>query len=161
MPCTSTVALRKKSAVQLGGKVLVLAGRFIRTLAAARLAGDVMEVPKVLVARTDAQSAGLLTFDIDPCDEPFLAETEERFFSVKGGPETALARGLTQARYADMLRCETSTPDLEDARRYEESVQGLFRECVRPITARLLLDGKKHLANATIAASTRAFGYPL
>src|SRR4029453_6707383 len=99
----------------LGGKVLLPTGQFIRTLVAARLAADVLDVPTILVARTDADSARLLTSDVDEHDRPFITgeRTPEGFFRITGGLDCAIARGLAYAPYADLLWCETSTPDLD------------------------------------------------
>src|SRR6188508_1611218 len=104
----------EKKCGHMGGKVLVPTGHFIRTLVAARLAADVMGVPTLLVARTDADSAKLLTSDIDPRDRPFMngKRTTEGFFEIKAGVESAIARGLAYAPFADLVWCETSTPDL-------------------------------------------------
>ncbi len=114
-----------KKCGHLGGKVLVPTSQFIRTLIAARLAADVLDVPTVLIARTDAQGARLLTSDIDPVDGPFIADgprTAEGFLPIRHGLDHAIARGLAYAPYADVLWCETSTPDLDDARRFAEAV---------------------------------------
>ena len=104
----------EKKCGHLGGKVLVPTSHFIRTLVAARLAADVQGVPTVLVARTDAQSANLLTADVDPRDQPFCTgeRTEEGFHHIRGGLEMAIARARAYAPYADLIWCETSTPDL-------------------------------------------------
>ena len=114
----------EKKCGHLGGKVLVPTGQFIRTLVAARLAADVMDVPTVLVARTDADSASLLTSDVDERDHPFITgeRTPEGFFRIKGGQSCAIARALAYAPYADLLWCETSTPDLAQARTFAEAV---------------------------------------
>jgi len=114
----------EKKCGHLGGKVLVPMGQFIRTLTAARLAADVLDVPTVLVARTDADSANLLTSDIDPRDHPFLTgeRTPEGYFHLRGGLECAVARALAYAPYADMLWCETSKPDLAQAAAFAQAV---------------------------------------
>src|SRR6185503_21295080 len=93
-------------------------------LVAARLAADVMGVPTVLIARTDANSAKLLTSDVDPRDRRFLTgeRTPEGFYRIKGGLDIAIARGIAYAPYADLIWCETSTPDLAEARRFAEAV---------------------------------------
>ncbi len=114
-----------KKCGHLGGKVLVPTRQFIRTLIAARLAADVLDVPTVLIARTDAQGARLLTSDIDPVDRPFITDgprTAEGFLPIRHGLDAAIARGLAYAPYADVLWCETSTPDLDDARRFAEAI---------------------------------------
>jgi isocitrate lyase len=117
-----------KKCGHLGGKVLVPAGEFIQKLIAARLAADVLGVPTVLIARTDADAARLLLSDIDPRDEPFLTggRTREGFFHYRGGIEAAIARGLMYAPYADVLWCETSEPDLEQARRFAAAIHASY-----------------------------------
>ena len=118
----------EKKCGHMGGKVLVPAAQFLRVLSAARLAADVMGVPTLLVARTDANSATLLTSDIDERDRPFLtgSRTAEGFFAIRGGLPMAIARAIAYAPYADLLWCETSTPDLGDARRFAEEVHKAF-----------------------------------
>ena len=118
----------EKKCGHLGGKVLVPTQTFVRTLNAARLAADVMGVPTVLIARTDADSAQLITSDVDERDREFLTgeRTPEGFFRLRGGIDCAIARGLAYAPYADLLWCETSTPDLEDARRFAEGIHAQF-----------------------------------
>jgi isocitrate/methylisocitrate lyase len=118
----------EKKCGHLGGKVLVPTAQFIRTLTAARLAADVADVPTVLVARTDALSATLLTSDVDPTDQEFLTgeRTAEGFFRVRPGLEPAIARSLACAPYADVLWFETSTPDLGEAREYAQAVHELY-----------------------------------
>ncbi|HEU5049172.1 MAG TPA: isocitrate lyase, partial [Gemmatimonadales bacterium] len=112
----------EKKCGHLGGKVLIPTSHFVRTLLAARLAADVADVPTILIARTDASSARLLTSDIDPADRPFLTgeRTPEGFHRITGGLDCAIARSLAYAPYADLLWCETSTPDLDEARRFAE-----------------------------------------
>src|SRR5688500_8092201 len=106
----------EKKCGHMGGKVLLPTSQFVRTLIAARLASDVMAVPTILVARTDAHSAGLITSDVDELDHAFLKRkskrTSEGFFHFRGGLEAAIARGIAYAPYADLVWCETSTPDL-------------------------------------------------
>jgi isocitrate lyase len=118
----------EKKCGHLGGKVLVPTRQFIRTLVSARLAADVLDVPAVLVARTDALSATLLTSDVDPEDEEFLTgkRTPEGFFRVRDGIDAAIARGLAYAPYADVLWCETSTPDLGEAREFAHAIHEQF-----------------------------------
>lgn len=111
----------EKKCGHLGGKVLVPTGQFIRTLVAARLAADVSDVPTLIIARTDADSATLITSDADPRDHPFIKDeprTPEGFHHIRNGVEMAIARALEYAPYADLLWCETSTPDLEEARQF-------------------------------------------
>lgn len=118
----------EKKCGHLGGKVLVPTSQFIRTLTAARLASDVMDVPTLLIARTDAQGAQLLTSDIDEEDRQFLTgeRTSEGFYKIKAGLETAIARGLAYAPFADLIWCETSTPDIEGARHFAEAIRKKF-----------------------------------
>ncbi len=114
----------EKKCGHLGGKVLVPTSQFVKTLSAARLAADVLNVPTVLVARTDALSATLLTSDIDDNDAPFVTgeRTSEGFFRVQDGIDAAIARGLAYAPYADVVWFETSTPDLDEARVFAETI---------------------------------------
>ena len=123
----------EKKCGHLGGKVLVPTSHFVRTLKAARLAADVMDVPTVLIARTDANSAKLLTSDIDERDHQFITTTDgeldrtpEGFFRITGGLEIAIARGLAYAPYADLIWCETSTPSIEEARRFADAIHAEF-----------------------------------
>ena len=113
-----------KKCGHMGGKVLVPTSQFLATLHAARLAADICDVPTLIVARTDALSASLVMSDIDERDRPFLSgdRTSEGFFRTSGGLESAIARGLAYAPYADLLWCETSTPDLDEARRFAEAI---------------------------------------
>ncbi len=118
-----------KKCGHLGGKVLVPTNEFIRKLTAARLAADVMDVPLLIIARTDADAATLITSDIDPADKPFIKDeprTSEGFYHVKNGLEAAIARGLAYAPYADLIWCETSHPDLEEARQFAEAIHDKF-----------------------------------
>jgi isocitrate lyase len=118
----------EKKCGHLGGKVLVPTSHFVRMLVAARLAADVCGVPAVLVARTDALSAKLITSDADPADEQFLTgeRTAEGFFRVRDGLEPAIARGLAAAPYADLVWFETSTPDLGEAREFAAAIHDSF-----------------------------------
>jgi isocitrate lyase len=119
-----------KKCGHLGGKVVVPIGEFVQKLIAARLAADVMGVPTILIARTDADAARLLLSDIDERDRPFLGDgrTEEGFFHYRGGIEAAIARGLAYAPYADVLWCETSEPNFEQARRFANAIHARFPE---------------------------------
>jgi isocitrate lyase len=118
----------EKKCGHLGGKVLVPTHQFIKTLIAARLAADVMGVPTYLIARTDAMGARLLSNDGDPRDLPYTTgeRTPEGFYRIKSGPEAAIARGISYAPYADILWCETPTPDLDEARRFAEAIHRVY-----------------------------------
>ena len=118
----------EKKCGHLGGKVLLPTQTAIRNLIAARLAADVMGVPTLLVARTDANAADLITSDVDPYDRPFITgeRTSEGFFRVKAGLDQAIARGLAYAPYADLIWCETSEPNIEEARRFAEAIHAKF-----------------------------------
>jgi isocitrate lyase len=150
----------EKKCGHMGGKVLVPTSQFVRTLVAARLAADVMGVPTVLIARTDADSAKLLTSDIDPRDHAFLngKRTTEGFFEMKSGVETAIARGLAYAPYADLLWCETSTPDIAQARRFAEGIHAKFPGKLLAYNCSPSFNWKKHLDDATIARFQRELG---
>ncbi|GAB4269269.1 MAG: isocitrate lyase [Candidatus Promineifilaceae bacterium] len=117
-----------KKCGHMGGKVLVPTREFIQKLVAARLAADVSGVPTIIVARTDADSAQLITSDIDERDHPFLTgeRTPEGFYRITGGLEMAIARGLAYAPYADVIWCETSRPNLEEARRFAKAIHAKF-----------------------------------
>lgn len=117
-----------KKCGHMGGKVLVPTREAIQKLIAARLAADVMNVPTILIARTDADAAQLITSDCDPADQRFLTgqRTVEGFFSFRGGLDAAIARGLAYAPYADMIWCETSEPNVEDARRFAAAIHAQF-----------------------------------
>ncbi|MBK9227540.1 MAG: isocitrate lyase [Ignavibacteria bacterium] len=117
-----------KKCGHLGGKVLVSTREFINTLVSARLAADTMGVPTILVARTDANSAHLLTSDIDERDRRFLTgeRTEEGFYKITGGLESAIQRGLSYAPYADLIWCETSHPDIEEAKDFASAIHEKF-----------------------------------
>ena len=147
----------EKKCGHMGGKVLVPTSQFIRTLVAARLAADVMGVPTLLVARTDADSAKLLTSDIDPRDRPFMngKRTVEGFFEIKAGVESAIARGLAYAPFADLVWCETSTPDLAQARQFAEGIHAKFPGKLLAYNCSPSFNWKKHLDDATIARFQR------
>jgi isocitrate lyase len=143
----------EKKCGHLGGKVLVPTGQFVRTLAAARLAADVCAVPTLLVARTDAQSATLVTSDVDERDERFLTgeRTAEGFFRVEGGLESAIARGLAYAPYADLLWCETSMPDLSEAREFAEAIHAEFPGKLLAYNCSPSFNWRQHLDDGEIA----------
>ena len=150
----------EKKCGHMGGKVLVPTSQFIRTLLAARLATDVMNVPTILVARTDANSANLLTSDIDPRDQEFITDerTSEGFFRIRGGLEAAIARGLAYAPYADLLWCETSTPDLEEARTFAEAIHAQFPGKLLAYNCSPSFNWAKKLDAATIAKFQKELG---
>ncbi|MGQ0613903.1 MAG: isocitrate lyase [Planctomycetaceae bacterium] len=150
----------EKKCGHLGGKVLVPTAQFIRTLAAARLAADVCDVPTIVVARTDAHSAKLLTSDVDERDRPFLTgeRTPEGFFRVRDGLEPAIARGLAYAPYADVVWCETSTPDLEEAREFAEAIHARFPGKLLAYNCSPSFNWKRHLDDATIEKFQRELG---
>jgi len=144
----------EKKCGHLGGKVLVPTGHFLRTLAAARLAADVCGVPTVLVARTDALSAKLVTSDSDPADEPFLTgdRTAEGFFRVREGLEAAIARGRAAAPYADLVWFETSTPDLGEAREFAQAVHEEFQGKLLAYNCSPSFNWRAHLDDSEIAS---------
>ncbi|TMK91885.1 MAG: isocitrate lyase [Actinobacteria bacterium] len=150
----------EKKCGHLGGKVLVPTGQFIRTLVAARLAADVLDAPTVLMARTDALSASLLTSDIDERDRTFLdgQRTEEGFFRVHGGLDAAIARARAYAPYADMLWCETATPDLDDARAFAEGVHAEFPGKLLAYNCSPSFNWKRRLDDQQVAAFQKELG---
>ncbi|MDP6538598.1 MAG: isocitrate lyase, partial [Planctomycetota bacterium] len=150
----------EKKCGHLGGKVLVPTQAFVRTLNAARLAADVMDVPTVLIARTDADSAQLITSDVDERDHDFLTgeRTPEGFFRLRGGIDCAIARGLAYAPYADLLWCETSTPNLDDARRFAEGIHARFPGKMLAYNCSPSFNWKQHLDDETIAVFQRELG---
>ncbi len=150
----------EKKCGHMGGKVLLPTSQFIRTLVAARLAADVMGVPTLLVARTDAESAKLITSDVDPRDKPFLTgeRTPEGFYQFKGGLEAAIARGVAYAPYADLVWCETQTPDLEDAKKFAEGIHKHHPGKMLAYNCSPSFNWKKHLDDATIAKFQRELG---
>src|SRR6266508_4668816 len=144
----------EKKCGHLGGKVLVPTSQFIRTLVAARLAADVLNVPTVLVARTDALSATLLTSDVDEADARFVegARTAEGFFRVRCGLESAIARSLAYAPYADLIWFETSTPDIGEAREFAQAVHEHFPGKLFAYNCSPSFNWRKHLDDAEIAS---------
>jgi isocitrate lyase len=150
----------EKKCGHLGGKVLVPTRQFIRTLVAARLAADVLDVPTVLMARTDALSANLLTSDVDERDRAFISgeRTEEGFFRVRGGMDAAIERARAYAPYADMLWCETATPELEDARTFAEGVHAEFPGKLLAYNCSPSFNWKQRLDDEQIAAFQKELG---
>jgi isocitrate lyase len=154
----------EKKCGHMGGKVLVPTAQFIRTLTAARLAADVLDVPTLIVARTDARSATLLTSDIDPRDRPHMTgvRTTEGYYSVRGTLESAIERGVAYAAYADLLWCETSTPDLDEARRFAEGVHAVHPGKWLAYNCSPSFNWQRHLDTTTIASFQKelaAMGY--
>ena len=149
-----------KKCGHLGGKVLVPTREFVQKLVAARLAADVMGVPTVLIARTDADSAKLITSNVDPADQPFLTgeRTEEGFFRYRGGTEAAIARGLAYAPYADLLWMETSEPDVEQARQFAEGIHKVFPGKMLAYNCSPSFNWKRALGEQEIAEFQRQLG---
>jgi isocitrate lyase len=150
----------EKKCGHLGGKVLVPTAQFVRTLNAARLAADVLDVPTVLVARTDALSAALLTSDVDEYDREFVTgdRTSEGFFRVRDGIDAAIARGLAYAPYADLIWCETSTPDIGEARAFADAIHEQFPGKLLAYNCSPSFNWRKHLDDTTIASFQQQLG---
>jgi isocitrate lyase len=150
----------EKKCGHMGGKVLVPTATAIRNLTAARLAADVSDVPTILIARTDAGGAALLTSDVDERDHEFLTgeRTSEGFFRVRPGINQAIARGLSYAPYADMLWFETSTPDIDEAKKFAESVHAKFPGKLFAYNCSPSFNWKAKLDSATIARFQRDLG---
>jgi isocitrate lyase len=150
----------EKKCGHLGGKVLVPTGQFVRTLQAARLAADVLGVPTLLVARTDADSAKLLTSDADERDREFLTgeRSPEGFHYVRDGIEAAIARGLAYAPYADLVWMETSTPDLGEARAFAEAIHERFPGKLLAYNCSPSFNWRRHLDDGTIERFQRELG---
>jgi isocitrate lyase len=154
----------EKKCGHLGGKVLVPTSQFARTLVTARLAADVLGVPTILVARTDALSATLLTSDVDPADAEFVTgeRTGEGFFRVRGGLDAPIARSLAYAPYADLLWFETSTPDLGEAREFAQAVHERFPGKLLAYNCSPSFNWRRHLDDRAIAGfqdDLAALGY--
>lgn len=150
-----------KKCGHLGGKVLVPTVEAVQKLIAARLAADTMGVPTLLMARTDADSAGLLTSDIDPRDQEFIISSErtpEGFYRIRCGVESAIARGIAYAPYVDMLWCETSKPDLAEAREFAEGIHARFPGKMLAYNCSPSFNWKKNLDDSTIARFQRELG---
>jgi isocitrate/methylisocitrate lyase len=150
----------EKKCGHLGGKVLVPTSQFVRTLTAARLAADVCEVPTILVARTDSLSATLITSDVDERDHEFLTcdRTPEGYFHVRSGLESAIARGLAYAPYADLIWFETSTPDMEEAAEFAEAIQAQFPGKLLAYNCSPSFNWKRHLGDEEIASFQEELG---
>ena len=143
----------EKKCGHMGGKVLVPTKQFIKTLTAARLAADVCDVPTVLIARTDANSAKLITSDIDERDHPFMTgeRTPEGFYKITGGLDMGIARGLAYAPYADLLWLETSTPSVEEAKKFADAIHAKFPGKLLAYNCSPSFNWEKHLDKETIA----------
>lgn len=150
----------EKKCGHLGGKVLLPTQTAVRNLIAARLAADVMGVPTILVARTDANAADLITSDIDMNDSPFITgeRTAEGFFRTKAGLDQAIARGLAYAPYADLIWCETSEPNIEEARRFAEAIHEKFPGKMLAYNCSPSFNWKKKLDQETIAKFQQELG---
>ena len=149
-----------KKCGHLGGKVLVPTQEFIQKLIGARLAADVLDVPTVLIARTDANSAHLLTSAVDERDHPFLTgeKTPEGFLRIRGGLKSAIARGLSYAPYADLLWCETSEPDMNEAREFAEAIHERFPGKLLAYNCSPSFHWKRKLDESSIAKFQRELG---
>ncbi len=149
-----------KKCGHMGGKVLVPTREFIQKLVAARLAADVMGVPSVLIARTDANGADLLTSDVDPYDQPFCTgeRTVEGFYRINSGLDSAIARGLAYAPYADVVWCETAHPDMSEARRFAEAIHARFPGKLLAYNCSPSFNWKRNLGEADIAKFQRELG---
>ncbi|HEY9681036.1 MAG TPA: isocitrate lyase [Oculatellaceae cyanobacterium] len=150
----------EKKCGHLGGKVLVPTAQFIRTLTAARLASDVLGIPTIIVARTDALGATLLTSDIDPADRPFIKgeRTVEGYFQVKDGIEPVIARGLAYAPYADVLWFETSKPDISEAEEFAAAIHAKFPGKLLAYNCSPSFNWKQQLDDKTIATFNEKLG---
>ncbi|MCM3883311.1 isocitrate lyase family protein [Frankia sp. R82] len=151
----------EKKCGHLGGKVLIPTGQHIRTLNAARLAADVADIPTLIIARTDAQAATLITSDVDERDRPFVTgeRTPEGFHRVQAGLAPCIARGLAYAPYADLLWMETSTPDLEIARRFAEGIKARYPDQLLAYNCSPSFNWRAHLDDAAIAKFQRELGH--
>ena len=149
-----------KKCGHMGGKVLVPTAEFKNKLAAARLAADVCDVPTLLVARTDADSANLITSDHDPADAKFIRDsrTAEGFYRIDGGLEYAIERGLAYAELADLIWCETSTPDLGEAREFAEAIHAEYPGKMLAYNCSPSFNWKMHLDDETIASFQEKLG---
>lgn len=150
----------EKKCGHMGGKVLVPTSQFVNLLSSARLAADIMGVPTLLVARTDADSAKLITSDVDPRDHEFITgeRTSEGFYNVEAGLPSAIARGLAYAPYADLIWCETSTPTLEDAQTFADAIHAKFPGKMLAYNCSPSFNWSRHLDDATIAKFQRELG---
>lgn len=151
----------EKKCGHLGGKVLIPTGQHIKTLNAARLAADVCGVPTLIIARTDAQAATLLTSDVDPRDQRFTTgdRTAEGFYRVRNGVQACIARGLAYAPHSDLLWMETGTPDLDVAREFAEAIKAEYPDQMLAYNCSPSFNWKKHLDDSTIAKFQKELGH--
>jgi len=154
----------EKKCGHMGGKVLVPTSQHIRTLTSARLASDTMGVPTVIIARTDALAANLITSDIDEVDSDFVLgeRTSEGFFKVKNGPESAISRGLSYAPYADLVWCETGKPDIGFAKEFADAIHEKFPDKILAYNCSPSFNWKQSLSDdeiATFQEKLSSFGY--
>ena len=150
----------EKKCGHLGGKVLIPTSQHIKTLNAARLAADVCGVPSLVIARTDAHAAALITSDVDPRDQEFTTgeRTAEGFFRTRKGMEPCIARGLAYAPYSDLLWMETSKPDLEEARQFAEAIKAVYPDQMLSYNCSPSFNWRRNLDDATIAKFQRELG---
>ena len=150
----------EKKCGHLGGKVLVPTSTFERTLNSARLASDVLNVPTIIMARTDANAAKLLTSDIDHRDKKFLTgeRTEEGFYRITGGLDCAIARGLAYSKYADLIWCETDKPDIEEAKKFAEAIKKEYPDKLLAYNCSPSFNWKKHLDDSQINKFQKELG---
>ncbi|MEU4223335.1 isocitrate lyase [Nonomuraea sp. NPDC026600] len=151
----------EKKCGHLGGKVLIPTGQHVKTLNAARLAADVAGVPALIIARTDAQAATLLTSDVDPRDQAFATgeRTAEGFYRVRNGVKSCIARGLAYSPHSDLLWMETGTPDLDVAREFAEAIKSEYPDQMLAYNCSPSFNWKKHLDDSTIAKFQRELGH--
>jgi isocitrate lyase len=151
----------EKKCGHLGGKVLIPTGQHVKTLNAARLAADVAGVPTLIIARTDAQAATLLTSDVDPRDQAFATgeRTAEGFYRVRNGVKSCIARGLAYSPHSDLLWMETGTPDLDVAREFAEAIKAEYPDQMLAYNCSPSFNWKKHLDDSTIAKFQRELGH--
>jgi isocitrate lyase len=150
----------EKKCGHMGGKVLIPTSQHVRTLRSARLAADVMGVPTLVVARTDSLGATLITTDIDERDRAFTTgeRTPEGFYTIRNSMEAAIARGLAYSPYADLVWCETSTPDLDEAARFAEAIHAEYPGKMLAYNCSPSFNWKRHLDDATIATFQKELG---
>ena len=150
----------EKKCGHLGGKVLVPTSTFERTLNSARLASDVLSVPTIIMARTDANAAKLLTSDVDDRDKPFLTgeRTTEGFYRITGGLDCAISRGIAYSKYADLIWCETDRPDLEEAKKFSEAIKKEYPDKLLAYNCSPSFNWKKHLDDSQINKFQKELG---